>query len=100
MAIYADIIKAKHLEEALAWPIPIKHNQIISGVIDTKKKTLTFVTSQLKVGTIKLKDIDNPHAPCRPKFSAFKIGDHGHTLCFGKFEAASDWALWQAGIIK
>lgn len=67
----------------------------ILAKINPRDNTLTLIRGDLVSVLIPLSAF-RPNAIEKPDFERLRLVDHGHTVCFGVYEAAVDYALEQA----
>jgi hypothetical protein len=67
---------------------------LIGGVLNAELGTLVLVRGNLERVMVPL-TIFRPSGTATPDLGKFELGDFGHTLRFGKYEATADSVLWE-----
>ena len=85
----------EQLLEVLAAPEEERQDVFIGGVCDRESGLLSLVRGNLRPIAVPLSSF-RPSGTSRPTFSQFELGDYGHTVRFGEYEAAADFILFEA----
>lgn len=72
-----------------------RYELLIGGSIDHSSQTVTFWRGNIKSLTVPLTAFDTEGDGVEPDFTKFSITDFGHTVRFGKYEAAADAILYE-----
>lgn len=82
------------LAEVLSASPEERQDVFIGGVLNTEFGTLVLVRGNLERVIVPL-SMFRPSGRATPDFSKFELGDYGHTLRFGDYEATADIVLWE-----
>ena len=82
------------LAEVLSAPPEESADLFIAGAVDAEDKMLTLVRGNLQRLSVPL-TIFRPSGTTKPNFRRFSLGDYGHTIRFGDYEASTDYILYQ-----
>jgi hypothetical protein len=82
------------LAEVLLSPMSERRDVIFAGLIDPDLKSIMFVRGDFSTVVAPL-SFFKPSGKSKPDFQKFGIGDYGHTLRFGDYEATTDIVLWE-----
>jgi hypothetical protein len=66
----------------------------VGGIVDSGTGTLALVRGDLEQLAVPL-SMFRPSGTTSPNFQRFELGDYGHTLRFGEYEATADVVLWE-----
>lgn len=72
----------------------VKQNLIIAGSIDLDREELILITGDFSLLTVSLSEFKTSGDGTKPDFNDFEVIDYGHTLRFGRYEAATDAVLF------
>ena len=85
----------KQLLEVLAAPQQQRQDVFIGGVIDRDVGLLSLIRGNLERIAVPL-SIFRPSGTSKPNFTKFELGDYGHSVRLGDYEAAADFILFEA----
>ena len=71
-----------------------RHDVFVGGLLNLEFGTLVLVRGNLERVIVPL-SMFRPSGRTTPDFNKFEIGDYGHTLRFGEYEATADIVLWE-----
>jgi DNA-binding XRE family transcriptional regulator len=71
-----------------------RRDLLIGGVLNAELGTLVLVRGNLERVMVPL-SLFRPSGTATPDFGKFELGDFGHTLRFGMYEATADSVLWE-----
>ncbi|WP_197998736.1 helix-turn-helix transcriptional regulator [Gimesia aquarii] len=84
----------EELTEVLSATPEERRDVFIGGVLNSEFKTLVLVRGNLEQIIVPL-SMFRPSGRATPDFTKFELGDYGHTLQFGDYEATTDIVLWE-----
>ena len=84
----------RELVEVLSSVPDERRDVFIGGVLNLEFGSLVLVRGNLDRVIAPL-SMFRPSGRATPDFSKFKLGDYGHTLRFGDYEATADIVLWE-----
>ena len=84
----------EELAEVLSSAKDERRDVFIGGELNLELGTLVLVRGNLEQVIVPL-CLFRPSGRATPDFSKFELGDYGHTLRFGDYEATADVVLWQ-----
>lgn len=87
-----DMLPIEELVEVMSSPLDERRNLFIGGLVNHDLGVLTLVKGDLQHILVPL-SFFQPSATTEPDFFDFVVGDYGHTLRFGEYEATSDIVL-------
>ena len=64
----------------------------VGGTVDIERGLLHLINGAGESIEVPL-SIFKPSGTCSPDFTAFRLDDCGNTVCFGEYEASSDYIL-------
>ena len=64
----------------------------VGGTVDIERGLLHLINGAGELIEVPL-SIFKPSGTCSPDFNAFRLDDCGNTVCFGEYEAASDFIM-------
>lgn len=85
----------EQLLEVLIAPEEERQDLFIGGVIDREIGMLSLIRGNLERIAVPL-SIFRASGTSRPNFSKFELGDYGHSVRFGDYEAAADFILFES----
>jgi len=71
-----------------------RRDVFIGGVLNLEFRSLVLVRGNLERVIVPI-SMFRPSGAATPDFSKFELGDYGHTLRFGDYEATADVVLWE-----
>lgn len=84
----------EQLTEVLRATPEERRDVFIGGVLNSEYGTLVLVRGNFERVMVPL-SMFRPSGRQSPDFSKFELGDYGHTLRFGDYEATADVVLWE-----
>ena len=78
--------------DVMSLPKEDSQDLFIGGTLDRTNKLLSLVRGNFERLTVPL-DVFRPSQKSRPDFSRFSIGEYGHSLVFGDYEASAAYVL-------
>lgn len=78
--------------EVMSLPHEESQDLFIGGTLDQKNKLLSLVCGDRRRITVPL-EIFKPSGKSRPEFAHFSIGEYGHSVVFGDYEASAAFIL-------
>ena len=87
-------LPVEELTEVLSSAPNERRDVFIGGLLNIKFGTLVLVRGNLERVIVPL-SMFRPSGRATPDFSKFELGDYGHTLRFGDYEATADVVLWE-----
>lgn len=89
------MLPSDQLAEVLSMPVEQSQDLIIGGTVDQTSGLLALVRGNLETLIVPL-SIFHPSGVSRPNFGRLSIGEYGHSVVFGDYEASVDFILHTA----
>ena len=74
---------------------PNRRDLTLGGTVDPYSQTLTVYRGDFSPVTVSLSIFKPSSDGTKPDFDRFSIGDYGHSVCFGDYEAAADVIFYE-----
>jgi hypothetical protein len=74
---------------------PNRRDLILGGTVDPYSQTLTVYRGDFSPITVSLSIFKPSGDGTKPDFDRFSIGNYGHSVCFGDYEAAADLIFYE-----
>lgn len=82
------------LADVLTAPEDEARDLFVGGIADVPSGTLALVRGNLEILSVPL-TLFRPSGRTQPDFRRFELDDYGHTIRFGRYEAAADAVLYE-----